>query len=68
MSNLDKRDELAQAIAGITDQLMDIPMPDGARAILVADRKHLRQQLADLEAPTLASLGLSEWEVPSATR
>jgi len=63
MSNLDKRDELAQAIAEITDELKR-PMSNIERAFLVADRKDLRQQLSALEAPTLSSLGLSEWEVP----
>lgn len=64
MTNLDKRDELAQTIAEITDA---IERPGWAPMLwyLCKKRGELRKQLADLEAPTLYSLGLGEWEIKS---
>jgi hypothetical protein len=52
------REQISQDIAEITAQLKG-PMPNIERALLVADRDDLRQQLADLHTKPLSNRDLA---------
>lgn len=58
-----QRENLAQAIAELSD-VLKMSMPPVNRGHLEAWMDDMRRELASLEGPdTLASLGLSEWEI-----
>lgn len=51
------KEQIAAAIKSISEELKG-PMPNLERALLVADRKELRERLARMVAPTSAPLKL----------